>query len=411
MKQIIIYFFLLLTLTTSAQYRGGQGDGADKKQIIQTALNGVIGGVRVLYQGGSGDGFHKGSFASFLNGTSSAAIYGGGSGDGHSVLSASSFLQGTNAAALYAGGAGDGFSVNNFQAFLNGTSSAMLYGGGQGDGFSTIAFNGFLNSLPASVLYSGGAGDGFSRNNYNGFLGGFNSNMLYGGGMGDGFAVAAKESFINGVPSSILYSGGGGDGFARADYTGTVVVLPLELISFDATAKKDYVLVQWVTESEVGTSFFTVERSQAGRIFNGLVNVAASGSPTTTHKYNINDSAPLPGRSFYRLKWTDKDGKKGYSDIRSVVFNQSDAEAKDFLLFPNPNDGTVVNVQLDGLTAGDDIKVGIYDAEGRSILQVANPTISGNRIVITLPTTLSKGTYAVRVIRAGKAATKMMIVR
>lgn len=408
MKGIFLIFFILCFINLNAQYFGGKGDGADKKQTIQTTLNGVIGGIRVLYQGGAGDGYNNSSISAFVNGTATSFLFSGGVGDGHSNIRMSSFLQGTSGDILYKGGNGDGFAKQNVQAFPDGTNSSLLYAGGNGDGFSKLKFSGSLNNISTAIFYSGGNGDGFSVNRYTGFMSGFNAAMLYGGGIGDGFTKNATQSFVNGLSSSIFYSGGDGDGFAKSYYTGTITVLPLKLISFNATARTDYVLLQWATENEDGTRFFTVERSQAGTIFNNILNLPATGGAARKY-YDINDNNPLPGRSYYRLQWTDIDGQKGYSDIRSVVFN---ADAKnDFVLFPNPNEGKVLNIILDNPVANEKITVSIYDGQGKSILQINDAKLAGNKIVLNLPSFLAKGNYIVQLRRNEKTSSKILIVK
>ncbi len=297
MKKLFILLFIAgCSLQVLSQYNGGKGDGVDKSSVIQSNLNGIIGGIIPLYQGGSGDGVDN-KIAFFI-------------------------LNGTNLAVLYSGGSGDGF-VNSAASFsLSGTNISDLYKGGSGDGFDKKQYGGFLNDIGAIVLYNGGSGDGFDKKSFSGSVSGLSSDVYFSGGEGDGFTNAQVQSFLNGLSLDAIYSGGSGDGFAKSQFSGTLIALPIQLISFDAINKETYVLVKWVTESEKNNSFFTVERSQNGVLFNNLVVVPSQGNSTTVQVYTTNDNDPLQGRSYYRLKWTDIDGKSEYSAIRSVLFNQ-----------------------------------------------------------------------------------------
>lgn len=382
-KQLIFILFLSFSFTCFAQFGGGRGDGVDKSGTVQTSLSGIIGGITPLYQGGAGDGFD------------------------HNIIS--TFLNGANTNMLYSGGSGDGFVSNAASLFLNGTNLTSLYSGGSGDGFDKETFNGFLNNTGAIVLYNGGSGDGFDKKIFSGIIDGTPTEIFYSGGVGDGFDHAQIQAYLSGTSFNALYNGGEGDGFAKAEFSGTLIVLPLELISFDAAAKENYVLVKWVTASEQDNDFFTVERSQNGMLFNNLVVVPSQGNSNTIQTYTINDNNPLKGRSYYRLKFTDVEGRSEYSDIRSVLFENNNA--KDFLLFPNPNEGNTVFVQLDGIAQNENIAISLADVQGKIIYKSQNPTLTGNRIKINLPRQLAKGSYIVQVIRNGETSSKVLMVR
>lgn len=382
-KRLIFIFFLILSFTGFAQFGGGKGDGVDKSGAVQTSPSGIIGGITPLYQGGSGDGFD------------------------HNIIS--TFLNGANTNMLYSGGSGDGFVNNRASFYLDGTNIQALYSGGSGDGFDKETFNGFLNNTGAIVLYSGGSGDGFDHKTFSGIIDGTSTEIFYAGGVGDGFDHAQIQTYLSGTSIDVLYNGGEGDGFAKAKYNGTLIVLPIELLSFDAAAKENYVLVRWVTASEQGNDYYTVERSQNGMLFNKLMVVPSKGNSNTIQTYTVNDNDPLKGRSYYRLKFTDVEGRSEYSDIRSVLIDNN--KSKDFLLFPNPNEGDMVFVQLDGISQNEKIAVSLTDVKGKIIYKTQNPTLTGNRIKINLPKQLGKGSYIVQVIRNGEASSKVMILR
>ncbi len=381
-KQLILIVILSLWYPAFAQFNGGSGDGMDKSTVIQTNLNGIIGGIIPLYQGGAGDGSDQNMISSWLNGVHTSV--------------------------LYTGGIGDGFVSSTASLFLNGANLASLYTGGSGDGFDKMTYSGFLNNTGAIVLYNGGSGDGFDKKIFNGLLDGTSSEIFYSGGSGDGVDYAQIQSFLNGVSLDVLYGGGKGDGFAKADFSGAIV-LPIELLSFDATAKETYVLVKWVTASEQDNDFFTVERSQNGALFNNLAVVPSQGNSQMVQAYTINDHDPLQGRSYYRLKWTNVDGQSAYSDIRSILFDNK--SSKDFLLFPNPNDGNTIYIQLDGLATNEDIAVSLSDMQGREVYKLQKAPVTGKRISIHLSQNLAKGSYVVQVIRNGAPSSKVLIVK
>lgn len=101
---------------------------------------------------------------------------------------------------------------------------------------------------------------------------------------------------------------GGGDIGTRA-YTLTV-----ELTSFDAKQKSDFVLLNWQTAAEINNDYFEVQYSSNGVDFVTLDFISGKGNSNDIKNYSFSDyNNPLNG--FYRLKQVDFDGSFEYSDI------------------------------------------------------------------------------------------------
>ena len=408
-KKYILYLIIsLLGNPLLAQYGGGVGDGHKKTKATHQGLEGTPQGTQALYEGGIGDGFHKVTVAASLNGAA-VNIYDGGRGDGFSKKQFNNSLDGVDLETVYTGGIGDGFSKKQFNNSLDGTDLETVYTGGIGDGFSKITKGGSLSGVPIAVLYNGGLGDGQDKLQFAAGLNGIITSVFFSGGVGDGFSKVQVQALLSGTSIEALYDGGDGDGFAKAAYNGSLIVLPVQLLSFDALAKETYVLVKWETASELDNDYFTIERSQNGVLFNKLMIVPSKGNSQTRQVYAENDNDPFMGKSYYRLKWTDLTGKSEYSEVRSVLFESS--ANKDFLLFPNPNDGKMVFVQLDNIQANEAISITVSDMQGKKIYQSQKPSIASGRISINLPAALAKGKYAVTVLRNGERSTKILIVQ
>ncbi len=97
-------------------------------------------------------------------------------------------------------------------------------------------------------------------------------------------------------------------------------ILPVKLSSFTGYRAGDKVNLKWVTESEINTSHYVIERSSDGRVFSTIGEVASLNSASQT-VYNFVDQSPLAGRNYYRLKMVDNDDKSAYSNI--VLVNMS----------------------------------------------------------------------------------------
>ncbi|PPK87092.1 putative secreted protein (Por secretion system target) [Neolewinella xylanilytica] len=378
---------LVATLPLVAQYRGGPDDGHGRSRSVQINLKGKPAGIRPLYGGGAADGHaNRIQNASLLDGTSLLVFYGGGRGDGHDgrTIYATS-LGGPSLAMLYAGGPGDGHDRGEQGAVaVDGRSLQILYAGGAGDGHDRIVLTGTTIAGEPLLLYAGGAGDGHDQD------------LLTQTALG-GTAVL-----------NALYTGGTGSGFDHAVYFGAVAV-PLKLISFTATDYGTYALLEWETEAEVETDYFTVQKIAEGTGPEEVGNVAAAGftAPGERRGYRMQDPEVATGTSHYRLQFHDLQGRTTVSDFIPLTRSAATPDW-DFTLYPNPNEGTHFNLRP---TVGTDrLALTIYDAGGRQLLET---TVAAGTpdLRITLQHRLSPGSYLIRATdAAGRTRTKFLVV-
>ncbi len=143
--------------------------------------------------------------------------------------------------------------------------------------------------------------------------------------------------------------------------------LPIELLSFYATADGDGVGLHWTTATEHNSDYFSIERSLTGEQFSEVLNIRAAGNSAEQKSYSATDnSAPL-GRLYYRLKSVDYDGK--YSISKIVVVDNLYAESK-IIVSPNPvRIGNDLEVRLLNFGAVDEqnLSAALYDLLGQPV--------------------------------------------
>ncbi|MCH8330173.1 MAG: hypothetical protein IH946_02155, partial [Bacteroidetes bacterium] len=121
-------------------------------------------------------------------------------------------------------------------------------------------------------------------------------------------------------------------------------ILPIELVSFNATTDGNDVLISWVTATEINNDGFVVERSSNGIDFNKLEIIAAQGSEFNGAEYQYKDEDPLSGTSFYRLKQLDNDGSEEIFEMVSVKIES--ALLLELNVYPNPSNGRNITVSV-----------------------------------------------------------------
>jgi hypothetical protein len=144
-------------------------------------------------------------------------------------------------------------------------------------------------------------------------------------------------------------------------------VLPVTLVSFIAKKENQAALLQWATSSETNSAFFEIQRSENGKDWHALGQVAAGGESKALLHYVFTDSNPISGGSskgenLYRLKMIDTDGTFAYSMIRSLWFEG----LSEIALFPNP---AVDMVQIKVADWGKVERVKVVNAAGKTVYE------------------------------------------
>ena len=188
------------------------------------------------------------------------------------------------------------------------------------------------------------------------------------------------------------------------------VPLPIELINFDANFIDDKVEIIWATALEKNNDYFTIERSNDALLFNEILKVNGAGNSDNLMEYFEVDLKPLKGRSYYRLKQTDFDGKFSYSNV-APVSNSSDIEM-DLLIYPNPMTiNQELNFRVEGLKNNTVIVV-IREIRGEEVFSKRVLVDSDQNVSINISEgKLSQGTYFVTIFSDDKEYSKKLIIK
>lgn len=112
------------------------------------------------------------------------------------------------------------------------------------------------------------------------------------------------------------------DGYAGNNctwsFSGTGILLPIELESMNAYHNGREVEVYWSTITEENNDYFTVQRTLDGRDYEDIGFVSGAGNSHEIKDYAFIDPFPYDGTSYYRIRQTDYDGQFSYSEVVSV---------------------------------------------------------------------------------------------
>lgn len=185
--------------------------------------------------------------------------------------------------------------------------------------------------------------------------------------------------------------------------SGVVNPLPIQLISFHANLENEYVKINWTTATENNNEWFAVERSSNGKDFSLVTKVPGAGTSTQANYYSAIDHKPLYGRSYYRLKQTDFDGR---STVSSMVVINNFTNAEDqisiVLISPVPFSNTMTTIFK--INEEDDCLAELISPMGEVMHAEHIHAVKGfNTVTFRDVKNLSPGVYFFRIISETKS--------
>lgn len=212
-----------------------------------------------------------------------------------------------------------------------------------------------------------------------------------------------NNSGTAGVAYNIHFEFNLGESFTTTIGNGTVITqgllqpitltqAPLPVLGLEFNAKRinnSKVQLDWKTVQEIDNKGFYVERKKENEInftqLHFVKSAAPNGNSSSPLNYSHVDANDFRGKTYYRLKQEDIDGKFMYSIVRLV--NGNNGKVISMKAWPIPSSGPV-NISAEGIET--DVIL-VFDNNGRLMKQL---TITAQTPVQL--TGLAPGTYIVK---------------
>ena len=177
------------------------------------------------------------------------------------------------------------------------------------------------------------------------------------------------------------------------DYPGRAI-LAVQHLEVSATLRGTVATINWVTENEVNTYKFIVERSVDNISFTPVGEKPAAGNYAGTSNYSLNDDvSALTGYKviYYRIKVISISGASVYSKVAIVRINS----ATSVKIWPNPfADKVTVSLVSPAATT---VQVRLVDYAGKTIsINQYNVVKGNNQLDIGDMSVLAKGVYSLQ---------------
>lgn len=149
--------------------------------------------------------------------------------------------------------------------------------------------------------------------------------------------------------------------------------IPVELVSFNATFKNDFIELNWITATETNNRGFEVQRSQKSKVnsqeWKKIGFIPGNGTSTETNYYSFRDKNLEQGEYIYRLKQIDFDGSFTFSKEVEVYISSP----SDFTLYQNyPNPFNPTTSILYSLSSNQLVQLKVYDVLGNELATLVN---------------------------------------
>jgi hypothetical protein len=190
--------------------------------------------------------------------------------------------------------------------------------------------------------------------------------------------------------------------------------LPVELLSFNATATGKSALLDWSTASEINNYGFDVQRyneiTQEWDFVSFVLSKATGGNSQKPISYDFLDANIYnpnlgPKTFYYRLKQVDINGSFEFSEARSVTFNPNTAmDDISIKVYPNPV-RDVLYVEIQNLQNLNPFDILIHDKYGK--LQYTDRFRRKTQVDVS---SLPQGSYSITVRNDKHAKTESFTI-
>lgn len=181
------------------------------------------------------------------------------------------------------------------------------------------------------------------------------------------------------------------------------------LAYYRAEIQGDEVVSTWKTLQEKNNHFFTVQKTIDFESFYEIGTLDGEGDSQDEHSYRFADDSPFLGKSYYRLKQTDYDGKFTFSD--PVLIDYNGPATVILRAYPNPSNGRQITLELKGLKDIPSVPVHIYNQQGQKVMDfILYENGPGNvKEEIFFPISLPQGLYIIKAGRTLQMTRKIVV--
>lgn len=148
------------------------------------------------------------------------------------------------------------------------------------------------------------------------------------------------------------------------------ILLPVEIVSFNALCESNRVKIEWTSISENQNAYYQLDRSFDGITYESFAVITGEMSSNQLKTYTVHDVDAIGKPVFYRLMQTDINGETRM--VGDPLFVECEGNLETASLFPNPAN-ELVQIQFNSSSLKEK-KVNIYDISGKQLFTLVLPS-------------------------------------
>ncbi len=186
--------------------------------------------------------------------------------------------------------------------------------------------------------------------------------------------------------------------------TSSIIVLPVELLSFTGQCNNNQIVLDWTTASETNNDYFTIERSGDGTDWETIGTLKRAGNSSGNQNYSFTANGNQNTISYFRLKQTDLDGNFKY--FHTIQVNSCIMNITEVNIYPNPSNGLAIS-GIVNFKENQIYTIEIFNSLG---MMVSHNSSTQPEFTICFPHSLVPGVYYTRISSAGFSTAKSFLV-
>lgn len=219
-------------------------------------------------------------------------------------------------------------------------------------------------------------------------------------------AELITPTVVENVAGGYITYTGNFTGFSQFMLVSPLAVLPVNLISFQATAMQKNIQLVWSTSQEINNRGFILERSLDASNFKQIAFVNGNGTTGLASTYSFTDNYVQRNITYYyRIRQVDIDNRQVYSQVKNARLKPEAGIS--IAVSPNPAK-EFANLFIKGTS--NTANLVLLNATGQKLLQ--RNEVNAYNGVYNLPVSgLSKGVYTLVVYLPEGAFTKKIVIQ
>ncbi len=172
-----------------------------------------------------------------------------------------------------------------------------------------------------------------------------------------------------------------------------LATLPVTFTSVQAWKVSDGIAIKWVVENEGNIKEYVLEKSINGIAFYPISKLPAKAINGGGAVYDYLDKEVVKGNNFYRVRAASINAATANSRIVKVPVA---ASSNDLVVFPNPIEGNIINLQLNNQEEGF-YELSLMNASGQKVYTNKTRISNSTNISLSLPKALPAGIYQLEI--------------